>query len=246
MSVPHRAILVATIAGHCAAAQLNFLSASSSLVQWQGRTRLNGDGGVAFDWEGTSATLSLSGVGVRLSLLTNITLPASCAGRISVFIDRFHAANMPIHRAVGSYLLGAGLKGEGVRNVTVVYTMEPLNSCSNLTGDEVSFFGFESDGQFLPPPQPLARRIDIIGDSITAGSQFDNEHSAKPVVCNDWLVTNSVWSNWQASDGVAAAVTDPSRIDQFDSHRPLADSRSLTCAATLTLTAPWSPGAAWG
>ena len=175
-------------------APINFLPATSPLVQWQGRTRTI-DRGVAFDWESVSATFSLSGTGVRVSMLTNMTL--ACAGRISVWVDGFHAANMPIHAAVSSYLLAAGLKGTGSRNVTVVYTMEPVNSCAAPDGD-VAVFGFESDGVFIAPPPPLSRRIDIIGDSITAGSQFDNDHPSRPVVCNDWIVTNSVWSNWHS------------------------------------------------
>ena len=175
-----------------------FLSASDPRVLWTGRTRSNSypPGSVAFDWEGVSASFTLAGTGVHVNLLANVTLDATCAGRISVFVDGFHTANMLLHSSASTYLLAAGLKAGGTHNVTVVYTMEPVNSCSTPAGD-VAFIGFESDGSAFLPPVAASRRIDIIGDSITAGSQYDPEH-ALPIVCNDWLVTNSVTYNWES------------------------------------------------
>jgi hypothetical protein len=176
-----------------------YLPADSPAVLWTGRSKLVPGRGVAFDWEGVSATFSVSGSGIWVGLVANITLNPTCAGRVSVFVNGFHTANMLLHADVTSYLLAAGLKAPGPHLVTVVYTMEPVNSCSSYgAGQDVAFTGFTTSGAFVgaPPPQ-LARRIDIVGDSITAGSQYDPEH-ALPVVCNDWLVTNSVTYNWES------------------------------------------------
>lgn len=38
---------------------------------------------------------------------------------------------------------------------------------------EIVFYGFETDGKLLPPPEAKARRIELIGDSITTG--YGNE-----------------------------------------------------------------------
>ena len=133
-----------------------------------------------------------------MTLIANVTLDADCAGRISVFVNGFHTANMVLHAEFSTYLLVAGLEQQ-VHNVTVSYTMEPGNSCASRgPGRDVAFVGFSTSGTFVTEPsQPLAHRIDIIGDSITAGSQYDPEH-AVPIICNDWLVTNSVTYNWES------------------------------------------------
>lgn len=196
--------LGAIVSGLCSAAAATpaaaaaFLAADSPAVLWTGRTRPAPGRGVAFDWEGVSASFAVTGSGIWVGLVANVTLNPSCAGRISVFVNGFHTANMLLHADTTSYLLVAGLQ-QPAHNVTVAYTMEPGNSCASYgAGQDVAFTGFTTSGAFVetPPPQ-LSRRIDVVGDSITAGSQYDPEHPT-PVICNDWLVTNSVTYNWES------------------------------------------------
>lgn len=53
----------------------DFLPAASPLVLWAGRSAPGSvPGSVSFDWEGTSATFSVAGVGASVTLHTNVTL----------------------------------------------------------------------------------------------------------------------------------------------------------------------------
>ena len=175
----------------------DYLAAESPAVLWSGRTKLVSGRGVAFDWQGVSASFVVS-AGTWVTLTANVTLNAACAGRISVFVNGFYTANMMLHASTSSYLLVAGM-AQPRHNVSVIYTLEPVNSCSGYgAGQDVAFVGFATDGEFnTAPPPPLARRIDIIGDSITAGSQYDPEHTT-PLICNDWRITNTVTNNWES------------------------------------------------
>ena len=181
-----------TISASAASAD-QFVSASSPYVLWAGRPAVNAtDGAVAFDWEGTAASLVVTGVGSSVTLWTNVTLAPGFAGRISVFVNDYDAANMMISASQPSYLLAAALPN-AVNNVTVHYAFEPGSSgAARNARRTVAFFGFSAgDGGSFAPPVPLQRRIDIIGDSITAGSGYDKLESVGGALslgtgCHPW------------------------------------------------------------
>lgn len=176
----------------CAQNSTNVITAASPLVQWQGRYNANSDdGSVSFDWEGTQASFAVSGAGIYVRAIMNVSVAA--AGRVSVFVNGYNTGNMLVHSSTSTYLIAAGLQGTVVHNITLHYTMEPVNAGSGV-GADVRIYGFESSGTFTSPPTPMARRMDIIGDSITAGSQWDRENH----LCGDWVISNSQAYNWES------------------------------------------------
>jgi hypothetical protein len=86
-----------------------------------------------------------------------------------------------------SYLL-ASMLPDAVNNVTVLYAFEPgAAGADRDSGQTCSFFGFVAgDGGSFAAAVPLARRIDILGDSITAGSMYDKLQAVNgPLSLND-------------------------------------------------------------
>ena len=152
-----------------------FLSASSPLALWAGRFAVNtSTGAVALDWGGTSVTLSIVGTFASLTLWTNVTLYPQNSARIAVLINSVDSANLYIAAGTPSYLLAATLPLH-TNNVTIVYASEPGQASSaRAEGRFVSFLGFSvGNGGSFAPPVPLQRRIDVVGDSITAWGDYD-------------------------------------------------------------------------
>lgn len=91
--------------------------------------------------------------------------------------------------------------------MTISYNLEPLLSGANREiGQTVSFVGISvgNGGVVAHPNPPLSRRIDIVGDSITAGSGYDKlEAIGDPLslgtACQPWapIVGNSQNYNWE-------------------------------------------------
>ena len=187
-------------------AQPTFVSASSPLVLWGGRPSVNAsDGSVAFDWEGTSASFVVTGVGATVTMWCNITLDAAHSGRVSVYVNDQDAANLMLHQATPSYLLAAALPFAS-NNITVLYAFEPGSSGADRTTLRTpSVFGFSAgSGGAFGAPTPAARRIDILGDSISAGSMYDRLESVGGALslgtgCHPWSppTSYSSASNWE-------------------------------------------------
>lgn len=181
-----------------------FISASSPLVLWSGRPTTEADGSVSFDWESTGCSFSVAGKGATVLLYSNSTLSLGYTGRISVYINNFDASNLLVVSGVPTYLIAAALSAD-VNNITVVYTLEP-GSAGVTPKAFMNLFGFEAGngGSFVPPPIS-PRRIDVIGDSITAGSSYDRMQSVGETFslgggCGPWTpVTGySQAYNWES------------------------------------------------
>ena len=164
-------LLVALPAALCSDA---FISASSPLVSWTGRPFVEADGSVSLDWVHTSASFQVLGKGATVTLHTNVSLPPSEAVKITVFVNSFSSGSVMIHAQTPAYLLTAGLTFD-VNNITVHYDTECLvGGVSRRQQQVANFVGFSAgNGGTFAPATPLLRRMDVVGDSITAGSMSD-------------------------------------------------------------------------
>ena len=182
-----------------------FIAASSPLVLWNGRPAFLPSGAVAFDWEGTGASLSVASAspGATLTLTTNLTISAQSMGRVSVFINDYEAQNLLLHSGTSSYLLA--VLPAGTSNISVQYAIEPLFNADFPAQQYAQFVGFSvGNGGVFVQPTPLARRIDIAGDSISAGSMYDkleavNGDMSLGTGCAPWspLYGYSQQFNWE-------------------------------------------------
>lgn len=184
-----RASLFIFWGGLCAHAQLTTIPASDPRVSWVGRRAELPGGAVGFDWEGVSATVNVSGLGV---LLANIS--DNCSGGpvgggsrwLVTYTPNDPRTAPPNHRVqtfwsspfVGVYTLFSvpGKRCDPPCNLDGVLTLTRLTE-SRLSGcgpaGGLSVLSFSTDGAFLAPPPPSQRRLEILGDSISAGDLND-------------------------------------------------------------------------
>ena len=174
-----------------AAADPNSIAADSSHVKWVGRVQPTGDGGVGFDWEGVSASVTLAnftyllvqiaddcggtavGGGSRwgVAMNTSDAKVAAANHRIQTFYSG------PLARSYYLFSNPGGkcdphcdARGPSTFSLTRL-TESRLSGCTperNLT-----VVSFSSDGSFLAAPAPKGRRLEFVGDSITAGDLND-------------------------------------------------------------------------
>jgi hypothetical protein len=184
----------------------DYLSANSPLILWNGRPSFFSNGNVGFDWEGTGCSFSVTSPtpGGTVTLITNLTISSESVSRISVYINDYQAQNLLLTSSTSSYLIAAGLP-VGVSNISIQYAIEPLFNANFKNQMFVQFVGFTSanNATFVQPIK-LSRRIDIIGDSITAGSMYDkleavNGDLSLETGCDPWapLYGYSQQYNWE-------------------------------------------------
>ena len=192
------------------------IPAASTLVKLVGRYELTGSGGVALDWEGVSASIT---IGVDSSghpptyVIANIS--DSCAGsnvgggsRWLVTMTSTASAHIaaPSHRIttffsgplISLYYLFSNQGGRCDPNcdfsgsTSTTFTLTRLTE-SRLSGCDAShglvLQSFLTDGLPLTPPPPSARRLEFVGDSITAGDLNDNGGAA---VCGNAVFNDDI------------------------------------------------------
>lgn len=151
---------------------------ASNAATWSGRT-LSSPSNVTFSWEGVQASFTVSGA-------TSITLLASTR---SLFPCMFHTLvdgalysnwTLPVSNNTVNITIAEGLQPAS-HSIVVWAQTDPLvpHLGWNLVPFSHSFYSFATDdgGVFgLSPPKP-SRRLQFIGDSITAGKSID------PVTC---------------------------------------------------------------
>lgn len=174
-----------------AAPVFNTIPASGPLVKLVGRSLVSG-GSVLLDWEGVSFTVTVSAANFLAVNITDLCGGDSVGGgsRWGVFLTSADPrAAAPFHRVATIYTgpltqfyYMFNLPGQkcdpacsmnGANTFTLVRLTESrLSGCSATAGLAVN--AFMSDGTFVAPPPPAARRLEFIGDSITAGDLNDN------------------------------------------------------------------------
>lgn len=151
-----------------AAGPPTFIPAGDSSIWYTGRTRINADATRSFDWEATQAHINVAGATyVRAS----INASAGILGRFICEVDGWE---------VSSFFVGGGNGATGgaqdflcaddlyqTRHIRLIQVLEPSFSGASANGF-FTFVGFTTDGT-PAPPTPRARKIELVGDSISAG-----------------------------------------------------------------------------
>jgi len=157
------------------------VAATDALVAWTGRFAALPDGAsVACDWASTAATLAIAGGAAgdaTLTVRTAATFEPAYAGRLDVYINYFHATSVLVPAGAHAFLVAAALPANAVSNVSLVFNMEAVLSHAS-PGAVMVFSGFDvgGGGSLVAPPRQQ-RRIDVIGDSISAGADYDRMES---------------------------------------------------------------------
>ena len=152
-------------------------SLSAGCATWQGRV-LNDSSGtnVSFSWEGVQARfLIVDGTTVWLTASTD----GSGAGNFHTIVDGKVNTNWTLYGSGISNITIASSLSPGHHDITLWSATDPIaRSWDTLPRWVNSFHTLYSDGLLTPGPPLPSRRLRIIGDSITAGNQIDNETCA--------------------------------------------------------------------
>ena len=183
------------------------------MVSWVGRTEPQGSS-VFFDWEGVAATVTLA---PSVRLLT-ATIVDNCGGTGVGGGSRWAVSMAPSdgrvtpadHRiallytdaAIQEYVLYSNptAKCDPDCNFTgpTTFTLTRLTE-SRLSGcsaaGNLSVAAFASDVAFVPPPPPLPRLLEFVGDSISAGdlnAGFLASGVGSPARCGNAAFNNDI------------------------------------------------------
>jgi lysophospholipase L1-like esterase len=128
-------------------------------VKLVGRFDTSDPNALRFAWPGSTISARFKGTAISARLKDD--------GRnlFQVIVDGEPKTILKTDHTKESYTLAEGLP-DGVHDVAIYKRTEAKVG-------EVSFLGFDVQGTMLPPPPPADRRIELIGDSITAG--YGNE-----------------------------------------------------------------------
>ncbi len=128
-------------------------------VRFVGRFDTSDAAGPRFAWSGSAMLARFTGTGIKVRF-------GGQANQFAVVIDGAAPKTIKTMSGTATYTLASGLAA-GEHSVLVHRRTEAFFG-------EAQFLGFEIDGgALLPPPPARARRLEIIGDSITCG--YGNE-----------------------------------------------------------------------
>jgi hypothetical protein len=113
-------------------------------------------------------------------------------------------------QACNEYLAAQELNGAGVKNTTIraISILEPAFGGAG-TGKTLTFYGWKTDGTVLPASPPRARKIELLGDSISAGYGSRGSaalHAADECPVNDLTSGNLYTYNWKIAEHFSAQL----------------------------------------
>jgi lysophospholipase L1-like esterase len=129
-------------------------------VKLVGRFDTSDPAAIRFAWSGSMVVGRFKGTAIRARLRDE-----GGKNHFQVLVDGEPKSVLKMDRAKEVYSIAEGLT-DGVHDVALYKRTEAKLG-------EVAFLGFEPEGTMLPPPPAAERRIEIIGDSISAG--YGNE-----------------------------------------------------------------------
>ncbi|HBM80444.1 MAG TPA: hypothetical protein DD426_06355, partial [Clostridiaceae bacterium] len=150
--------------------------------------------GPIFSWSGCSIQTNFNGTGIYAKIIDKNMTGNSW---ISVIIDYKESDPINIKPDKDMYVIAKGLKNEA-------HNLEIHKRTEALLG-QLQFCGFElsSGGRFLTPPSEKARKIEIIGDSITCGAGNEGVYSG-----DDAEFLGKEENNYMSYGPIAARILD--------------------------------------
>jgi lysophospholipase L1-like esterase len=164
------------------------------MVRFVGRFDRSDPDAARFAWSGSMVVGRFKGTGVSVRLHDD--------GRnlFQVLVDGEPRSVLKTDPTKETYALAEGLP-DGVHDVAIYKRTEAKVG-------EAAFLGFSPEGTMLPAPPPAERRIELIGDSITAG--YGNEGPGavctfNPAEENQYLTYGAVAARALAAEHVTIA-----------------------------------------
>jgi hypothetical protein len=181
-----------------------FIPAADPSISYVGRSRINADGTRSFDWEGNQMIVNVQDASY-VKVVINAT--GGILGRFVVEAGGVEVTSFYVGGGNGAltYLENtffAAYDLYGTVNIRVISVLEPSFEGANANA-YLTFVGFMTDGKAAPASTPRSRKIELVGDSISAG--YGSRGSAKlasdygcPV--NDNTSGNYYTYNWAIAE----------------------------------------------
>jgi hypothetical protein len=194
-----------------AGAHATFVTANDPSVRWVGRKLLMPNNGYAVDWEGAAAKLTVTNAtfltatiadnsrkGARFAVYFNNT--ASTSANTADAAPNLLVGRLLTSAGSGTYPLvtGRGSTVEETITVTLQLLTEPAFIGDASPEETLTIAGFETDGVVGPAPPASARRIEYLGDSLTAGYGSGFDFPAGAVACGAGTMINDVANSYGA------------------------------------------------
>lgn len=168
-------------------------------VRVVGRTTEGSNGSVRFAWSGTHFRARFTGTQVSMELKDG-----NNQNRFTVVIDDREPKTVTSSSGSSSLALASGLE-EGTHELLVWRNTEAAMGVSEFLG----LSGFSANGELLAPPKAPNRRVELIGDSLSAGAGDEGTStSCSPSIdafTNDYLAYGSVAARAVGADLVTIA-----------------------------------------
>jgi len=173
----------------------------------------NADGSRTFDWEASSFYINVAGATEVRAIVSSANSGATTRLQTSVLqtapaYPNWMEASTTWVTPTGSsnITVAAELATNANYTVRVFNTLEPAYE-GGSQGGGVTFSGFMMNGEALPATPPISRRIQFVGDSITAGygSIAQGPCTAETLQCSNYYTWNRyLCSNFTANCTVIA------------------------------------------
>jgi lysophospholipase L1-like esterase len=165
-----RLLALLVLLGACSASKSSLVPAGDRRIEWVGRTQSLPSGAVRFAWSATQLRVRFHGSTLR-AVIEDEPLPDETPQLdwLAVEVDGASKPKLALQRGRNEYTLASGLV-EGSHLLT-------LTKRSEAEVGTVTVHGFlqDPDVKLLSPPARRSRRIEVIGDSISAG--YGNENT---------------------------------------------------------------------
>jgi hypothetical protein len=171
-------------------------AADARFVKWTGRALLgaSGAGTVVGDFAGLTASLSVVNATYVLASIAD-----GCANGNKLVVRLAGAGFAPAQPvatlytapAVSSYVLFARGAAPFSATLSLTKAVEArFTMCGATPASRLVFSSFSTDGAFAPAPPPSARRLELLGDSITSGDAI----LCPPPLFNDAALWTDDWT----------------------------------------------------
>jgi len=198
-----------------------FIPADDARITYIGRTRRNADGSRTFDWEATSILLNVVNTtyvkavispspGARTRFVADEPASSLSASGLS---NGFVLGSFWVDAVAGAmsndtYYAASGLDAGANYTVRLFNDLEPLFHGMDGEGygpGNFTFRGVFLDGLAVAAPSVPSRRIEWVGDSLTAG--FGSRGVSPPCQTNSFSSSNYFSYTRYICDGLQAACT---------------------------------------
>ena len=184
------------------------IAASDPAMWYTGRFQINADGSRTFDWEGSQMWVNVKGASY-VKVVVNAS--GGILGRFIVEANGLEVSSFYVgggNGALATNTFFVAYDLTDTRTIRVIQTLEPQFAGANPNA-YFTFVGFLTDGTAAPASAPRSRRIELVGDSISAGyGSRGSAALAKSYGCpvDDNTSGNKYTYNWFLAENFTADI----------------------------------------